>query len=212
MIRPYLRDLINDHKPTTELDNKENDSDTKLGDNCFQDALNDALNYQNIENNPQRMSKNKPYISKYNWEGINFPAEPKDWEKFEQNNKKIALNILFVPYNTETIRVAYRSEYKHKRKNQVNLLMITDGNKWHYIAISSLSALLEGKLSNHHGDFYCLNCFSSYTTENKLKEHEEKCNKHGSCRIEMPKWFEKILKYNPGENSLKTPFAIYLDL
>ena len=28
----------------------------------------------------------------------------------------------------------------------------------------------------------------------------------------MPKWFEEILKYNPGEKSLKAPFAIYLDL
>ena len=28
-------------------------------------------------------------------------------------------------------------------------------------------------------------------------------NKHASCRIGMPKWFEKILKDNPGENSLK---------
>ena len=28
----------------------------------------------------------------------------------------------------------------------------------------------------------------------------------------MPKWVEKILKYNPGEKSLKKPFAIYLDL
>ena len=28
----------------------------------------------------------------------------------------------------------------------------------------------------------------------------------------MPKWVEKILKYNPIENSLKAPFAIYLDL
>ena len=27
----------------------------------------------------------------------------------------------------------------------------------------------------------------------------------------MPKCFEKILKYNPGEKSLKAPFAIYLD-
>ena len=52
-----------------------------------------------------------------------------DWKKFEQNNKTIALNILFAPYNTEIIRVAYRSEYNHKRKHQVNLLMITDGNK-----------------------------------------------------------------------------------
>ena len=28
----------------------------------------------------------------------------------------------------------------------------------------------------------------------------------------MPKWAEKKLKYNPGEKSLKAPFAIYLDL
>ena len=43
--------------------------------------------------------------------------------------------------------------------------------------------MLEGKLSNHHIDFYCLNCFNSYTTENKLKEHEEICNKHNICRM-----------------------------
>ena len=36
-------------------------------DNSFQNALNDALDYQNIETNPQRISKIKPYISKYNW-------------------------------------------------------------------------------------------------------------------------------------------------
>ena len=40
------------------------------GDNCFQNALNDALNYQNIEKDPQRISKIKLYISKYNWEEI----------------------------------------------------------------------------------------------------------------------------------------------
>ena len=90
--------------------------------------------------------------------------------------------------------------------------MITDGNKLHYRAITNLSALLTKKSSNHEGDFYCLNCFNSYTTKNKLKEHEEICNNHDSCRIEMPKWVEKILKYNPGEKSLKAPFAIYLDL
>ena len=77
---------------------------------------------------------------------------------------------------------------------------------------NNLSALLEGKLSNHHGDFYCLNCFNSYATKNRPKEYEEKCNIHNSCRIEMPRWFEKILKYNPGEKSLRAPFAIYLDL
>ena len=52
--------------------------------NNFQNALDDALNYQIIDNNPQRISKLKPYINKYNWEGINFPAGSKEWQKFEK--------------------------------------------------------------------------------------------------------------------------------
>ena len=95
---------------------------------------------------------------------------------------------------------------------QVILLMVTDGKKSHYLVVTNLSALLQGNSSNHEGDFYCLNCFNSYTTKNKLKEHEEICNNHDSCRIETPKWAEKISKYNPREKSLKAPFSIYLDL
>ena len=144
-------------------------------DNDFENVLDDALNYQNIETHPERISKLKPYINKYNWEGIDFPAEPKEWIKFEQNDKTIALNVLYVQYNTKTISVAYRSEYNNTHKKQVILLMITNDKKYHYLAVTNVSALLEGKSSNHHGDFYCLNCFNSYTTDNKLKEHEEIC-------------------------------------
>ena len=90
--------------------------------------------------------------------------------------------------------------------------MITNSKKSHYLAVANLSALLKGISSNYKEDFYCLNCFNSYTSRNKLKEHEEICNNYDSCRIEMPKQVGKILKYNPGEKSLKAPFAIYLDL
>ena len=48
------------------------------GDGNFEYALHDALNYQTIEKDPQRIPKLKPYINKYNWEGINFPEESKD--------------------------------------------------------------------------------------------------------------------------------------
>ena len=74
-----------------------------------------------------------------------------------------------MPYNTEQIRLAYNSKYNTKRKNQVMLLMITDGKKWHYFAVKKLSALLKGITSNHKGDLYCLNCFHSYSTKNNLK-------------------------------------------
>ena len=47
------------------------------GDNDFQNALDDALNYQTTKK-PQRISKLKPYINIYNWKGINFTVTPKD--------------------------------------------------------------------------------------------------------------------------------------
>ena len=56
------------------------------GDNCFQNAINDSLDYQRIKKDPQKISKLKPYINQYNWKGIKFPLDKEDWKKFEQNN------------------------------------------------------------------------------------------------------------------------------
>ena len=44
------------------------------------------------------MSKLQPYINQYDWKGIKFSSDKEDWKKFEQN-KEIALNVLFVPHN-----------------------------------------------------------------------------------------------------------------
>ena len=70
-------------------------------------------------------------------EDIDFPARIKDWKKFEKNNETIALNILQVPYGEKNIIHVYKSKHNHTCKNQVVLLMITDGGKWHYTALKS---------------------------------------------------------------------------
>ena len=49
--------------------------------------------------------------------------------------------------------------------------MITDDKKWHYVAVKSSSALLREITSNHHGEFYCVNCFHYFRTKNVLKKH-----------------------------------------
>ena len=85
---------------------------------CFQYSITVALNHQNIENHPERISNIKPFIDKYNWKGIDFPAGIKDWKKFERNNKTIALNILYIPPNTKTVNLAYKSKYNRKHENQ----------------------------------------------------------------------------------------------
>ena len=62
----------------------------------------------------------------------------------KKNNETIALNILYIPYNTETINIAYKSKYRNKRKKQVILLRITNGKKHHYLAVTNISALFQG--------------------------------------------------------------------
>ena len=110
-------------------------------DKYFQYALTVALNYEQIKKNPQIILNIKSFIDQYNWKEIDFPSHSKDWKKIESNNKSIALNILYVPHNTETVRHVYKSKCNLKRKNQVILSMITDGKKWHYLAVKRLSAL-----------------------------------------------------------------------
>ena len=119
------------------------------------------------------------------------------------NNESIALKHL-----------AHKSKYNLTSEKQVILLMITDGEKWHYTAVTRLSGLLKGITSNHNGYFYCLNCFHVYvyTTKNKLETHKKICENHDHCHLEMPNEDNKIIKYNQGEKSIKYSFIIYADL
>ena len=111
---------LKDKEATINLKNK---NDNK----CFQYAITVALNHQSIGNNPQRISKIEPFMGQYEWKNIDFLTTSKVWKKFEQDNKTIALNILFVSYNTKQISRSYKSKYNYKHDNQVILLMITDG-------------------------------------------------------------------------------------
>ena len=185
---------------------------SKNDDKCIQYAISVALNHEQIDNHPEIISKIKPFISKYDWkEDINFPSLRKDWNTFEKNNKSIALNIFYVPYNTKQIRPVYVSKYNCDRENQANLLMISNNKKWHYLAIKDIPMLFREITSKNNGDFYCLNCFSSFRTKNTLKNHENACRDHDYCYIEMPNQDCNILKHNLGEISMKIQFGIYGD-
>ena len=139
---------------------------------CFQYPATLALNLDNIDNHPERISKIKPFINQYNWKDIDFPPTNKDWKKFELNNK-VALNILYIPHNTRKIQVAYKSKNNLTCNKQVILLMITNGEKWHYLTVKNLPGLPRRITSTHKEDFYCLNCFHSYRTRNKLESHKK---------------------------------------
>ena len=68
---------------------------------CFPYSITIALNYQKVSNNSERILKIMFFINNFNWDGINFPPQQQDYERFETNNKSITINILHIPHNTE---------------------------------------------------------------------------------------------------------------
>ena len=67
----------------------------KNDNKCFQYAATVALNYEKIGKNPERITKNKHFISKYNWERINYLPKKMTRKKLKKNNLTIALNVLY---------------------------------------------------------------------------------------------------------------------
>ena len=51
--------------------------------------------WRNKKKHPQRITKIKFFINKYNWKGINYSSEKDDWKKCEKNNVTIDLNVLY---------------------------------------------------------------------------------------------------------------------
>ena len=114
-------------------------------DKCIIYAVIASLNHDKIDNHSET-------ISKLNWHGLEFHAQPSDWKRFEENNKSIALNILFLPNGTKDISLAYKCKYNGQCEEKVIFLMIADGETQHYLSVKNLPRLLRGISSNHVGD------------------------------------------------------------
>ena len=80
-----------------------------------------------MKKDPQRVTKIKPFINKYKWEGINFSSEKDDCKKIEKNNVAIVLNVLYA--KKEKTYPVFVSKHNSNRKKQVILLMISNGDK-----------------------------------------------------------------------------------
>ena len=101
-------------------------------------------------------------------------------KKFEKNYLTIALNVLYVKKKKKHIfqnisKHAYTSKHNSKREKQVILLMIPNGEGWHYLAIKKFICIIKRSNIKNKGVFYFLNCLHSFRIKNKLESHKKVC-------------------------------------
>ena len=73
----------------------------------------------------------------------------------------------------ENIYSAYVSKNNSNLENKFILLMIPKGEKWHYLAVKEILALLRGTTSKSNEDLYCLNCLH-FVEQKKNLNHTKK--------------------------------------
>ena len=74
-----------------------------------------------------------------NWDGLKFPVNLGDINKFENHNSSISVNVFGYEKLVYPLRI---SKHNYKRESTVNLLLISDDTKQHYCWIKDISKLL----------------------------------------------------------------------
>jgi len=72
-------------------------------------------------------------------DGVQTPVHLSSIDKFEKKNPDISVSVLGLNDDQDIISIRM-SKFCSQRKYHVNLLMLTDENKFHYISVQSLWA------------------------------------------------------------------------
>ena len=201
-------DLPEELKNKKALINMKNENDHK----CFLWCVLRALNPK--DKNAERIDKDlKSKENTLNMSGITYPVNIKeDIKRFEKQNPDISISVLGYSKD-EKIYPLRRSKYamKNKRKHNIVLLLIKDGDNSHYCYVKNESALLASQVNSHKGKLYfCLNCLNGFDTPEKLDKHNEYCGEEESVKINMPPP-GTYLKFKNYLYSERAPFVIYAD-
>ena len=123
-------------------------------------------------------------------------------------------------------RPEYISKFNYTRKVQVVLLKISDGDKWHFLALKSdteensdcmkptksFPKLMRDISSNSHENYYCFGCFHSFRCKSTSEKHTQPCKDHDFCKIKLLENDKKIEEHKPGSKALRMNDIIYVDL
>ena len=87
-------------------------------------------------NHDNRVSQLKQYVSGYDYTGVEFPASFEDISRFEHNNKESVFVYWINPSNEiYKVRDGNHEYVLANNCKRINLLLVEDDNKAHYIYI-----------------------------------------------------------------------------
>ena len=130
--------------------------------------------------------------------------QEKDFEKIEVQNN-ICINVF--GYENELVFTVYISDQTFKIS--IDLLLLINDNKSHYVYITDFNVFMFHKTKNKNKKWFCKSCLECFSNENVLIKHKEGClSIKGKQSINLKKGTIEFKNYF---QQLPVPFKIYAD-
>ena len=119
---------------------------------CFRWCHIRHLNPQ--EKDAQRIKKtDRKMVQELNYQGAEFPVSIKDKNNIEVQN---SINVNVFGYEDKQFYPTFVS--KGSNEKVLNLLLVTEGEKKHYVLIKDFNSLMYNKTKYRERKYFCMHC------------------------------------------------------
>ena len=120
---------------------------------------------------PERITQNdKKITNDIDYDRVKFPVREKDFGKIEKKDS-ICINVF--RYKNRLTFPIYISDQKFE--NSMDLLLVIDENKLHYVYIKDFDRFVFHKTKNKNKKHFQKSCLQCFSSKNVLKEHKKVC-------------------------------------
>ena len=177
-------------------------------DMCFLWAI--LMDIFRVEKNKGRISQYRAHVNKIDMAGVKFPVPINQISRIEQANDLI-INV-FKWDDKFGILPVRASERNGLDMREINLLLLEEGEKSHYVLISSKSGFFrdmgEGD-SRHNYSYWCARCIRPFTHVCTYMHHLQDCKNFGEQKTKMPK--HKYMQFKEWGNTVPAPVWVLCD-
>ena len=152
---------------------------------------------------PERINKqDREIAANLNYSGIAFPLDINDYEK---NEDRFQVQVNVFGYENKV----YPLYISKKSYNQtLNLLLITEKDKSHYVFIKNFNRLMFSKTKHKGKKHFCMSCLQNSSTKETSNNHR-KCLLINSCQaVNYESGIIRFINYN---KQIPILFKVYAD-
>ena len=129
----------------------------------------------------------------------------KAWD-YEITEERFNINVNAFGYENSVFPI-----YASKKSNEqvLNVLLISNEDKPHYVFIKDFNLLMYLKAKHKDRKHFCMSCLQNFTTKEILNSHRERClliNETQAVKYET-----RVIKFKNHNNQKPIPFKIYAD-